>query len=156
MESKQQVIIVSLLTLIVGLLLGYLLGANSIPYPGFFSNQSMYEEVGENMYGVEVADMHDNQASHRYGEAIIDGDGELQHMMDEMMLIGRGKTGEAYEEAWLRGMIVHHLGAVRMSEELLEKTDRPELIELGNDIIKNQETEVEQMKEWLEIWFNEN
>src|SRR5690606_18292859 len=114
-----------------------------MPHRGFFSNGSMYEEMEEHMGGY-------------YEVEIVNGDGELMHMMDEMMLIGRGQTGGAYEEAWLRGMIVHHIGALRMSEQLLEETDRPELIELANNIIESQTKEVEQMKGWLNSWFNEN
>ena len=144
MENKNQTIIIGLLALIVGLLLGYFFGANNMPHRGFFSNESMYEEMEEHMGGYE------------YNDEIVSGDGELMHMMDEMMLIGRGQTGDAYEEAWLRGMVVHHIGAIRMSEQLLKETDRPELIELANNIIESQSREVEQMKGWLNSWFNEN
>lgn len=140
MENKNQTIIIGLLALIVGLLLGYFFGANNMPHHGFFSNDTMYEEMTEHMYGDEI----------------VDGDGELQHMMDEMMFIGRGQTGEAYEKAWLRGMVVHHLGAIEMSKELLKQTDRPELVQLANNIIESQSTEVEQMKSWLQTWFNGN
>ena len=138
MENKNSTIIVGLLALIVGLLLGYFFGANTMPHRGFFSNDSMYEEMSE----------------HMYGEKIIDGDGAMMHAMDEMMLGFRGKSGEEYEEAFLRGMIVHHLGAVRMAEELLEQTDRPELRAFAKDIIKVQSQEIETMKGWLETWFS--
>jgi len=140
MENKNSALIIGLLALIAGLLFGYFFGTNTMPHRGFFSNESMYEEMEEHMFGDEI----------------VDGDGELMHMMDEMMLIGRGQTGGAYEEAWLRGMIVHHIGAIRMSENLLEQTDRPELIELANNIIESQSTEVDQMREWLSAWFSEN
>ena len=140
MENKNSALIIGLLALIVGLLFGYFFGTNTMPHRGFFSNESMYEEMEEHMFGDEI----------------VDGDGELMHMMDEMMLIGRGQTGDAYEEAWLRGMVVHHIGAIKMSENLLEQTDRPELIELANNIIESQSAEVDQMKDWLQTWFNEN
>lgn len=139
MENKHSTIIIALLTLIVGLLFGYFFGINTTSYQTS-SNDMMYEEM----------------ETHMHGDELVDSDGELRHMMDEMMRVGRGKTGEAYEEAWLRGMITHHLGAIAMSEELLKQTDRPELIELANNIIASQSTEVEQMKGWLETWFNEN
>lgn len=138
MENKNSTIIVGLLALIVGLFIGYFFGANTMPHRGFFSNDSMYEEMSE----------------HMYGEKIIDGDGAMMHAMDEMMLGFRGKFGEDYEEAFLRGMIVHHLGAVRMAEELLEQTDRPELRAFAEDIIKVQSQEIETIKGWLETWFS--
>lgn len=141
MENKNQTIIIGLLALIAGLILGYLFGGNTMmSNRGFVSNDSTYEEMGEHMYEDEL----------------IDEDGAMIHAMDEMMLGFRGKTGEAYEEAFLRGMIVHHIGAVNMAEELLEQTDRPELVELANNIIKTQSEEVDMMKGWLGTWFNEN
>lgn len=141
MEQKNQTITISLLTLIVGLLVGYFFGVSATSDRDFTANEFPHE---------------DEMMPHMSGDDIVDNDGELRHMMDEMMLIGRGQTGEAYEEAWLRGMIVHHLGAIEMSETLLEETDRPELIELANNIIASQSTEVEQMKTWLRTWFNGN
>lgn len=146
MENKNTAIIITLLALIVGLLLGYFFGITS--YRGSVSNDMMHEEMDAHMHGEEEG--------HMYDDELVRGDGELQHMMDEMMLIGRGETGDAYEEAWLRGMIVHHLGAVAMSERLLEETDRPELDAFARAIIENQSAEIEQMKTWLQVWFNEN
>lgn len=152
MENKNQTIIIGLLALIVGLLLGYFLGTNAMPHGGFFGGESMYEEMEEHM----GEDGHMYGENGPYGDELIDGDGAMQHMMDEMMFIGRGQTGEAYEEAWLRGMVVHHLGAIAMSKELLKQTDRPELIELANNIITSQSQEVDTMKGWLNSWFNGN
>ncbi len=141
MENKNQIIIIGLLALIVGLILGYFFGGSTVMSDrGFFSNEVMHEEMEEYMYGDEL----------------IDEDGAMMHSMDEMLLGFRGKTGEAYEEAFLRGMIVHHIGAINMAEELLEQTDRPELVKLANDIINSQSNEEEQMRSWLSEWFNEN
>ena len=139
MEGKNQLLIIGLLALIVGLVLGYFFGSSSmVMHRGFWSSNDGYEEMGEHMY-----------------DDIVSDDGELQHMVDEMMLIGRGDNGDAYEEAFLRGMIVHHLGAIAMSERLLEESDRPELVEFANGIIANQSAEVDQMKSWLQVWFSE-
>ncbi|MEX0931877.1 MAG: DUF305 domain-containing protein [Candidatus Paceibacterota bacterium] len=138
MENKNQTIIIGLLALIIGLLLGYFFGMNNMPHRESLSNEPMHEEMEERMYGDEV----------------IDGDGAMIHAMDEMMLGFRGKTGEEYEEAFLRGMIVHHFGAVHMAEGLLEQTERPELRAFAQDIIDVQSEEIETMKGWLEDWFN--
>ena len=138
MENKNQAIIIGLLALIAGLILGYFFGASNIPHHRLYSNDIMHEEMEEHMYGDEL----------------IDEDGAMMHAMDEMMLGFRGKTGEAYEQAFLRGMIVHHIGAVQMAEELLKQTDRPELRAFAQDIIEVQSQEIETMKGWLEEWFN--
>ena len=100
--------------------------------------------------------MHDEQDYGMHQEEIIARDGAMQHAMEEMMFGFRGKTGEEYEEAFLRGMIVHHIGAIEMAEGLLEHTDRPELVGMAEDIIETQSSEVETMKGWLAAWFSEN
>ncbi len=150
MEStNNNSIIIGLLALIVGLLLGYFFGVGAMGrgieggmggMMNMMGGDSMFEEMGE----------------HKYGEELIDGDGAMSHAMDEMMLGFRGLEGEAYEEMFLRGMIVHHLGAIEMAEELLKQTDRPELVTLGNNIIKAQTEEVSMMKGWLNTWFGES
>lgn len=139
MENKNSAVIIGLLAVIVGLIIGYFFGTAAMPR-GFFGGTAMYQEMGEHMYEDEL----------------IESDGAMQHAMDEMMLGFRGLEGEAYEEMFLRGMIVHHLGAIAMAEELLEQTDRPELTQLANNIIESQTAEVAQMREWLKEWYSEN
>ncbi len=73
--------------------------------------------------------------------------------MGGMMMGLQGKTGDALDEAFLQGMIIHHQGAVEMAEALLDGTKRPELIQLANDIISAQTKEIEMMRGWLQEWF---
>ena len=89
-------------------------------------------------------------------DEVVASDGVMQHMMDEMNRTLKGKSGLEFEESFLRGMIVHHLGAIDMAQELLNQTERPELITLANEIISTQTAEVETMKGWLEEWFGGN
>jgi len=142
MDKNNNILTVALLALIAGLIIGYFFGGNGMMRgSGFYSNNHMYEEMGE----------------HMYGDDIIDRDGAMIHAMDEMMLGFRGKAGAEYEEMFLRSMIVHHLGAVNMSRDLLENTDRPELVQFAQNVIEVQSQEVETMKGWLDAWFaNEN
>lgn len=65
----------------------------------------------------------------------------------------QGKTGDAFDKAFLEGMIVHHEGAIEMAEMLLANTARPELKMLGENIISAQTGEVQIMKDWLEAWY---
>lgn len=141
--KNSNVIIGGLAGIIVGLVVGYLIGVNTTPDLGWMHDDGhmhdhAYEEMGE----------------HMYESGFLRQDGAMQHAMDEMMLGFRGKEGVAYEEAFLRGMIVHHLGAVAMAEELKEETNRPELLEFADKIINAQSGEIEEMQTWLETWFN--
>ncbi|MBY0538840.1 DUF305 domain-containing protein [Patescibacteria group bacterium] len=77
----------------------------------------------------------------------------MEHSMDAMMSGLEGKTGDAFDRAFLEEMIVHHEGAVDMAEALLKNTKRPELKKLGSDIITAQTGEIQMMKNWLQEWF---
>lgn len=74
--------------------------------------------------------------------------------MDGMTGALQGKTGDELDEAFIDGMILHHEGAVAMARMLLAGTKRPELIQLGNDIISAQTAEIEMMRSWRAQWFN--
>lgn len=133
---KNNVLIVALVALIIGLFVGYNLSPR-----GIVSTEEILET-----HNVMENEMHDDD--------MIRSDGAMQHAMDEMMVGFRGKAGEDFEKAFLEMMIVHHIGAIEMAEELLEQTDRPELVKMGNDIISVQTEEVDMMKKWLNEWFN--
>lgn len=65
-------------------------------------------------------------------------------------------SGSAYDIEFVRHMIVHHEEAIKMAKVLLDpklsKPPRKELKQLAESIIENQNTEIVQMKKWLEEW----
>ncbi len=77
----------------------------------------------------------------------------MDSMMDSMLANMKGKSGKELEKAFLTDMIPHHQGAVDMAKLLLQdKTIRPELVKFANDIISAQESEIQQMNEWLKSY----
>jgi uncharacterized protein (DUF305 family) len=52
-------------------------------------------------------------------------------------------------------MIPHHEGAVTMAEEALEKSDRPEIQQLAQEIINSQQSEIDQMNQWQQSWYGQ-
>lgn len=117
METKNNVIVIGLLTLILGLVIGYFVGMGQNT-PQLAINTGMHDAMSEMTMGLE------------------------------------GKTGDALDEAFLDGMIIHHEGATEMAQTLLQGTKRPELIKLGNDIITAQMGEIKMMEQWRKEWFN--
>ncbi len=131
MENKNNVLIIGLVTLVLGLGIGYFTGANT------------------------TVNKTPTVATHQMPDgSMMDGNG-MQGTMDGMTMGLEGKTGDALDLAFLNEMIVHHQGAIDMAQTLLKGTKRPELIKLGNDIITAQTGEIQMMKDWRKQWFNQ-
>lgn len=77
----------------------------------------------------------------------------MEDMMHDMNAELVGKTGDAFDRAFLEEMIVHHQGAVEMAELVLQTSKRPELTTLANNIITAQTGEIAMMQGWLSTWF---
>lgn len=66
-------------------------------------------------------------------------------MMTEMS----GKTGKDLDKAYIKGMIMHHEGAIEMAKKIKTITQKPELLTTANNIISSQETEKNTLMNWL-------
>lgn len=73
-----------------------------------------------------------------------------QPMMREI----EGLFPEEADIVFLEDMIEHHLAAVHMAQDVLDKnlTERVEVRTLAEEIIAAQNREIDQMREWLEQW----
>jgi len=76
----------------------------------------------------------------------------MSEMMSSMNAELEGKTGDAFDQAFLAEMIVHHQGAVEMAELALTNAKHQEIKDLANAIISAQNTEIAQMMEWQKSW----
>lgn len=71
----------------------------------------------------------------------------MNHNMD------LGVADANYDLRFIDGMIPHHEGAVTMAKEALQKSKRPEIKKLANEIIKAQDKEITQLKQWRKSWY---
>src|ERR1700720_1778495 len=62
-------------------------------------------------------------------------------------------AGTAPDLRFLDGMIAHHQGAIDQARAIEPKARRPEVKQLAAEILKSQEAEVRQMREWRRVWF---
>lgn len=104
------------------------------------------------MAGYAVASVHDTDTSLDTTSGHV-SHGTMQMSMDSMLAALEGKTGDAFDEAFIREMIVHHEGAVAMAERALVSAKHEELKALATAIIAAQNAEIAQMKEWLGAWY---
>ncbi len=79
----------------------------------------------------------------------------MSNAMDDMMSGLKGLSGDAFDKAFLSQMIMHHEGAVVMAEAALKDARHSELKNMANDIISAQTREIEQMKNWQRLWYNQ-
>ncbi|MBJ7898532.1 MAG: DUF305 domain-containing protein [Cyanobacteria bacterium RI_101] len=57
------------------------------------------------------------------------------------------------DQSFIEMMIPHHQDAIDMAEMALKKTERTELKTLAQNIIRDQEREIKEMKDWYQQWF---
>ncbi|MDB9373213.1 DUF305 domain-containing protein [Nodularia sphaerocarpa] len=87
---------------------------------------------------------------------------QMNHMMEMtpeqkqamMMSMDLGAADAEFDLRFINGMIPHHEGAVVMAEDALQKSQRPEMKQLAQEIIKTQDAEINQMKQWRQAWYN--
>lgn len=81
---------------------------------------------------------------------------EMAGMTDSMKGMDMKKlstlTANDLDLEFVKQMIPHHEGALVMSREALKRSAKDEIKILGNAIIKAQEAEIKQMKEWQAAW----
>lgn len=72
--------------------------------------------------------------------------------MGEMSSMLEGKSGDAFDEAFLSGMIAHHQGAIDMAKQVRANAKHDELKAMAEDILSAQSKEINQMQTWQTDW----
>ncbi len=72
--------------------------------------------------------------------------------MDDMSEMLEGKTGDAFDKAFIEGMIPHHQGAIDMARAALKSAGHEEIKQMARAIIAAQQSEIDMMNGWLKDW----
>jgi uncharacterized protein (DUF305 family) len=99
----------------------------------------------------------------KVGDKPMAYDAKMGHMMEMsseqmqamMMDIDLGAADAEFDLRFINAMIPHHEAAVVMAKDALQKSQRPEIKNLAQEIIKAQDTEINQMKQWRKTWYNQ-
>jgi uncharacterized protein (DUF305 family) len=81
------------------------------------------------------------------------GTGEKNNGMSHSMSMDLGPADAGFDLRFIDGMTPHHEGAVVMAKEAQQKSKRPEIKTLAAQIIKAQNTEIAEMKQWRKAWY---
>lgn len=96
---------------------------------------------------IETADQPNPNTAMQHGGA-SSGSMSMTDMMDSL----EGKKGDEFDKAFISSMIEHHQGAIDMAKAAQTSSDRQEIKDLADDIIKAQTTEIDMMTQWQKDW----
>jgi uncharacterized protein (DUF305 family) len=85
------------------------------------------------------------------GKSVVPMSKEQQQSMK--MVEDLGSADSEFDLRFMNAMIVHHEGAVDMAKDALNKSKRPEVKKLSQEIINSQQKEIDQMKQWRKNWY---
>ncbi|MFN6526794.1 DUF305 domain-containing protein [Nostoc sp. ChiSLP03a] len=74
-------------------------------------------------------------------------------MMNHSMGMDLGPADANFDLRFIDAMTPHHQGAVEMANVAQQKSKRPEIKKLADNIIKSQNQEITQMKQWRQTWY---
>lgn len=98
-----------------------------------------------------------NSGQGMMGNQDMMGGNSSQGMMGmHSMMIGDLETltdADDFDQEFIRQMIPHHQMAVMMAQMVLNTGNKPEIQELAQTIITTQTTEIGQMQQWNQEWF---
>lgn len=140
--NKNTTTLIALITLIIGMALGFVFGSTNqkqiAARPGFGAG------AGTAMHRMPNGQMMPNNNM---------GGMSMAEMMTQMNAELSGKTGDEFDKAFLREMVVHHQGAVEMAKLALQSANHQEIKTLAGAIITAQNKEIADMKLWLKNWY---
>jgi len=74
-------------------------------------------------------------------------------MDDSTPAMGAMMQAEQFDLMFIDMMIMHHQGAVAMAEVAVEQGERPELVQLAEEIVSDQQAEIAQLRAWRDQWY---
>lgn len=88
---------------------------------------------------------------------------QMQHMMamspeqisTMRMDVDLGTADAMFDLRFLNAMIPHHEAALIMAEDLRQKSQRPEMQLLAQNILTSQQAEIDRMKQWRKSWYGQ-
>lgn len=160
--QKNKVIAIAVLMLIIGLALGSVLNGKGEGDRGgqYGYGKDRGGQTGQMMNKGEFAgDMKGGHQMNSHmmpnGEMMSNGTESMSmaDMMQSMNAELQGKTGDAFDQAFLSEMIIHHQGAVEMAQLALTNAKYQEIKDLAKAIIAAQNKEIADMKGWMKAWY---
>jgi len=127
-----------------GLMIGVLLTVFVASTAVNSNNSGMMRMMGMNV--------RDNMMSNGLAQERTTGMMSMGSSMNDMMGSMSDKSGNEFDTAFMKAMIVHHQGAIEMAKVAKEKAMHEGIRTMADDIISAQTKEIEMMQEWQKQW----
>ncbi len=73
---------------------------------------------------------------------------------------GTPRTGSAteapFDQRFIDMMVPHHQGAIAMAQIAQQRAQRPEIKQMAEEVIRAQDGEIRQMKQWRQSWYDQD
>ena len=111
--------------------------------------------IGWLIWGMSSQGVSREDMTHMMPDGTVMGNdsSDMSSMMMDMNAALTGKTGDAFDQAFLSEMIVHHQGAIDMAELALTNARHQEIKDLAKAIVAAQTKEIDQMEKWESAWY---
>jgi uncharacterized protein (DUF305 family) len=134
---------------VIGLLLGAIIATTTAAYAVNNNRPRLMGMMGIDTNGATFVTTSTSAATAHDMSAMGHDMGDT---MTNMQASLAGKTGDAFDRAFLSEMIVHHQGAVDMAVSAKAYAKHDELKQMADVIITAQNAEIAQMKTWQKQW----
>lgn len=71
-------------------------------------------------------------------------------------MIDQKDTQSALERHFIEQMVPHHQGAIDMARLVMQKSKKPEVRTMAQNILATQQMEIDDMREWYKEWFKKD
>lgn len=113
--------------------------------------KQLAEEIRDNQ-SKEIDDMRAWYKSWFESEVRESSAGSLK-MMEDMTDLESLESARLFDKEFIEQMIPHHQMAIMMASMLINRTERVEMKQLAENIIKTQTEEINRMSLWYEQWY---
>lgn len=80
---------------------------------------------------------------------------EYQLSMYDKNTMDLGTADRWFDQRYLNAMISHHRGAMLIAEQAVNKTQKPELKSLAQDILTNEPKAIAELYQWKKDWYGD-
>jgi uncharacterized protein (DUF305 family) len=117
------------------------------------------KELSRNIVSTQHAEIEELKAikKEEFGTSEVPMEMSSKQMRDMGMMMDPQALADEnpFDQAFIDAMIPHHRSAIEMAKVANQESENPRIKELAGNIVSDQKGEIEQMRRWRELWYQE-